>query len=42
MLVRALEIKDKKLFNYVMFCVKNQLPVSNANSLKLFHENEMK
>ena len=38
MLVRALEIKDKKLFDYVMFCVKNQLKASSADSLKKYHQ----
>ena len=42
MLVRALEIKDEKLFNYVMFCVREKLPVGNAESLKKFHASEVK
>ena len=42
MLVRALEIKDERLFNYIIFCVLNRLSIGNSKSLKLFHENEVK
>ena len=42
MLDRALNIKDEKLFNYIMFCVKENLSVGNANSLKKYHESEAK